>query len=422
MRLGTTTINSLLLGTTAINAAYLGAVQVFGGVPPASWDPSDLDFSATQGAWYDPSDTATMWQNTDGQGNADGAVNSPVGFMFDKSKLTGTVADYLAGLSYTRRTGWTNVGSAAESFTTSGDGFVGERTTVGGWTYYNTSASHPVTIHTWYRFRFRVGPTNTAAFQVGINSGTNGRSKAVLLNSPTINTTYEVFVLANTATATLSLSFQQSSLGITDIEWCEATAGLSGNHAFATSDAARPILRESGAIRWLEFDGVDDRLTSNNITGQGNNFEGLVALEVAGLTGGSTNVSVFGAFLAATNRADLALRAQSGGIGRASLTVRAAAGTQNILDDGNEYSHADLNPHVTRYGHNGVDTMFLQVDAGTLHTVARTITTTFTGSYIIGGAAALFGHNFFGGFEIKRQLTAGERTDARTYLNTKAGI
>lgn len=35
-----------------------------------------------------------------------------------------------------------------------------------------------------------------------------------------------------------------------------------GNHVTAPSDAARPILRESNGLYWLEGDGVDDRLRS----------------------------------------------------------------------------------------------------------------------------------------------------------------
>lgn len=39
----------------------------------------------------------------------------------------------------------------------------------------------------------------------------------------------------------------------------------SGNarHLVAPSDAARPLLKNSGALYWLEFDGVDDRMTAS---------------------------------------------------------------------------------------------------------------------------------------------------------------
>lgn len=35
-----------------------------------------------------------------------------------------------------------------------------------------------------------------------------------------------------------------------------------GNHAVQATTAAKPILRQSGALYWLEFDGVDDKLTA----------------------------------------------------------------------------------------------------------------------------------------------------------------
>ena len=56
----------------------LGATSARGGRVPES-----LFASGEEGAWYDPSDLSTMFQNSDGTGAP--AVDSPVGYIADKS-------------------------------------------------------------------------------------------------------------------------------------------------------------------------------------------------------------------------------------------------------------------------------------------------------------------------------------------------
>ena len=55
----------------------LGATNTTGFVP------STLFASGEEGAWYDPSDLSTMFQNSDGTGAP--AIDSPVGYIADKS-------------------------------------------------------------------------------------------------------------------------------------------------------------------------------------------------------------------------------------------------------------------------------------------------------------------------------------------------
>ena len=38
-----------------------------------------------------------------------------------------------------------------------------------------------------------------------------------------------------------------------------------GNHATAPNDAARPLYKTSGGLHWLQFDGVDDSLSTENV-------------------------------------------------------------------------------------------------------------------------------------------------------------
>ena len=65
MKLGTTSLNAVYLGTTSIAALYLGAAQVFGG-GAVEFDPASLFASGEEGAWYDPADLNTLFQDTAG--------------------------------------------------------------------------------------------------------------------------------------------------------------------------------------------------------------------------------------------------------------------------------------------------------------------------------------------------------------------
>lgn len=63
LKLGATALNKLYLGGTAINKAYLGTGVLFSSV--AAFNPLSLFTSNQQGAWYDPSDLNSLFQDDD---------------------------------------------------------------------------------------------------------------------------------------------------------------------------------------------------------------------------------------------------------------------------------------------------------------------------------------------------------------------
>ena len=106
LKLGVNSINKLYLGSTAINKAYLGAGILFSGdFSPASlsalfaggqqglwlevvqsgeFSPASLFAGGTDGAWFDPSDLSTLFQDSAGTTPVT-ASGQPVGKMLDKS-------------------------------------------------------------------------------------------------------------------------------------------------------------------------------------------------------------------------------------------------------------------------------------------------------------------------------------------------
>ena len=80
LTLGSTAINKLYLGSTAINKAYLGTGVVFS----SAFDPASLFAGGTEGAWFDPSDIDTLFQDSAGTTPVTTA-GQPVGLMLDNS-------------------------------------------------------------------------------------------------------------------------------------------------------------------------------------------------------------------------------------------------------------------------------------------------------------------------------------------------
>lgn len=61
-------LNKLYLGGTEINKAYLGSTTVLDNTAPSgpAFTPADLFANGEAGAWYDPSDLSTLWQDDAG--------------------------------------------------------------------------------------------------------------------------------------------------------------------------------------------------------------------------------------------------------------------------------------------------------------------------------------------------------------------
>lgn len=76
-------VTSMRVGAQAVTAAYLGSRAVWSGGGPAPWSPAALFAAGEKGLWLDPSDSATVFQ--DSAGTIPAAIGDPVGLILDKS-------------------------------------------------------------------------------------------------------------------------------------------------------------------------------------------------------------------------------------------------------------------------------------------------------------------------------------------------
>ena len=200
-------LSSLSLAITNI----LGA----GRFDPASW------FAAgEQGAWYDPSDFTTLFQDSAGTIPVT-AVEQPVGLMLDKSQSLALGNEIIVNGNFATDTWWTK--SAASITIAGGVGVATSAANGEGW--YRTGV---LTTNTFYEITFTVVSCSSGGFYVWQAGAQTVRSTPG---------TYTVRVLATQAQVGILCSGVTTGT-IDNISYKQVT----GNHAFQATAGNRPTL------------------------------------------------------------------------------------------------------------------------------------------------------------------------------------
>ena len=192
--------------------------------------PSNLFLGGIPGAWYDPTDLSTMFQDSAGTTPVT-AVEQPVGLILDKSQGLALGADVVTNGGFSSGASWT-LGAGGGSATIA----AGLLTLSGGAAAFpNATQSGILTAGRWYRVTVVLTTPialNSLSFRMG--GGT---------------TTYSGFTAAGTYTLTLladatNLVFLRNS-GFTDTVNVDSVSviPLAGNHASQSTAASRPTYR-----------------------------------------------------------------------------------------------------------------------------------------------------------------------------------
>ena len=211
------------------------------------FNPQTLFLSGEQGAWYDPSDLSTLFQDAAGTIPVTG-TGQPVGLMLDKRLGLVRGAELASGLTpFSDASGTTTHTESA--ITTTGS--------LGGVTL-------PLTVGNWYALSATGG---TSATELSINT-------ANLAINPTARTVIRTTIGDCVFLADKPfLYIRQSGEGTGTVNSLSLRE-LPGNHATQATAASRPIFRDVGGLRYLECDGVDDGMVTGSIdfTGTGKMF------------------------------------------------------------------------------------------------------------------------------------------------------
>ena len=248
------------------------------GVGGGGWTPATLYAGGEQGIWLDPSDFSTMFQDAAGTTPVT-AVEQPVGLILDKSQGLVLGSELVANGTFDAdTTGWIADNGASLSV-------VGQKLRVqhGGGNYplavYNISTVAGKT----YRIHFSVtrgtSPNGIGlrAFNLpfgggGVQLGDSGYKTA--------SGDYVCVFKAVSSTSHIYFTVNTETVGTYDDIDNVSIRELSGNHAFQATAAARPVLKETGTVRRINFDGVDDKLTTT-FPGLGSNV--TIARSVPGV-------------------------------------------------------------------------------------------------------------------------------------------
>ena len=203
------------------------------------WDyPFSLFSNNEQGAWYDPSDYSTLYQDAAGTTPVT-AVEQPVRLMLDRSKglVLGPELMTNGGPSFVATTGWTGANSATVSIV-GGNLRITRGATAGA-----QSAAIQYTgavIGAWYAMTVAM-----TANSANINTTIQSYGNTTLASSATIDgsPTRTIYYAADRTNPFLFVRLETGSTGdYVDISLASVKL-LPGNHATAPNDASRPVLR-----------------------------------------------------------------------------------------------------------------------------------------------------------------------------------
>jgi len=206
------------------------------------FSPVGLFVTGAQGAWYDPSDFSTLYQDSTGTTPVT-AVEQPVGLLLDRSRGLVLGANIRNGTVQTS-------GSPAQTATynsTTGAAFI----------YRDDGSNLSVVRIDGLTANVAIEIVITVAVAVSgviVRTGSpNGSSIGTFSNS---TGTQSRLIIPQASSVFLSLS---GDLGLGQSFTLESVRELPGTHAFQATSASRPVLR---ATNRLDFDGVDDRIAA----------------------------------------------------------------------------------------------------------------------------------------------------------------
>lgn len=200
------------------------------------------------GAWYDPSDFSTMWQDAAGDTPVT-ASGDPVGLILDKSRSGPSMGSnqitnggFGADSDWTKGTGWT-IGSGVATKAAGSASVLSQAQTMTAGRYYIVT----------YTITCTAGSI-TPQFAGGSTVSGTARSTSG---------TFTDIMTAVSGNNTVQFSADASFAGTVDDVSVKVLSA--GNHAYQVTSGQRPSLSISSGLSALSFDGSDDSLITNAV-------------------------------------------------------------------------------------------------------------------------------------------------------------
>ena len=229
-------IETNLGGIDTATSTALGPVSTFG--------VNSLFANDEEGAWYDPSDLSTLFQDIAGTTPVT-AAGQPVGLLLDKSQGLVIGPELIADTGFDDPSFWNDT---APSVVVSG----GEATFTSSPSAARVSSTllPSLTLGTFYQATLEISSISEGSLRIASAFGTNGPDFATA--------GVFTFYLIGDGSAWRPRSVGTTTAVLTRFSVKE----LPGNHATQATSAARPTYQTSAGLHWLAFDGVDDAMVS----------------------------------------------------------------------------------------------------------------------------------------------------------------
>ena len=379
-------------------------------VPTVALDPNAaiaaLFGSGEEGAWYDPSDSSTVWQ--DAAGTTPAGVGDPVGRIDDKSgngnHATQTTS---AARPILQQSGATPVLSGTElvtngTFDTDTSGWTDEVNADSSWSSGELKVYAPGTSGSGAYQNFVTQSGKTYRFSVTSQSAAGLGSRFIVF--PTTGSGGLLDISVGSALTTTTGVFTATS-SITRIILASST-NIPGDRYY-DNISVQEVTSWSGGLRYLDFDGVDDFLATaafSSAQAQPN----TIAVAAAAST-------VSGVFL---------VDAEQGGVGRhviynSGVELALFAGTAMVSSGDNDGNVAVWNALFN------ITSSYLRKNGAAVALSGPTVGTNNWSGITIGArntAASNSNSNVYSFVGINRTLTAGEISDLESYLANKSGV
>lgn len=366
------------------------------------FNPQTLFLSGKQGAWYDPSDLSTLFQDAAGTIPVTG-TGQPVGLMLDKrlglvrgpdSRDTGAPSAF-------------GTPPSAATYNADGEG-TASRTDGSNFSYVTFTG---VTIGKSYEITVR----NRGGSNLSVRTSSIG---TVLFTVPAGATLTGRVVPAGLGALSVAPDTNGSSISFTVLSVRE----LPGNHARQATAASRPIFRDVGGVRYLECDGVDDGMVTGSI-----NFTGtdkmLVCAGVRKLSDAATGALLELSSSSGANSGTFALFSPTGALPTYGIRVRGTAeATPSISGIPSPDSSV-----VSLLGYIADDVSVIRRNGVVGASSSNDLGTGNYGNHPLylfrrGGASLAFNGLFYGAIIAGSTYSASQIASAERYLAGKSGV
>jgi len=211
------------------------------------WEPSRLFDNGEEGAWYDPSDLSTMFQDSAGTTpvTADG---QPVGLILDKSQGLALGPELIVNGDFASGAGWDLSGGSIVA-----QQCVFNAAPSGAYAYQYSSNTPMV-------FRGRFDASNYTQGGFRLFAGGSGVSRSS-------NGSFSEVLSGNMSVAGININSPPCSVTVDNVSLRQ----ILGNHASQATAAARPLYKVTGLCKWNDFDAVDDVLNTTFQSSLGSN-------------------------------------------------------------------------------------------------------------------------------------------------------